>query len=468
MGHRAGEDRTQGFLFPVAMDELVPAGSIVRVIDAWAGSLDMSKLGFSKARPQVLGAPPYDPADLLRLYVWGYLNSVRSSRKLERECHRNVECMWLLRKLAPDHKTIAQFRREHPDALAATCACFVEFARQQRLIGSNTVAIDGTKIRAVASRKSVLSSRQLKEQARRSAEQIAAYMQLLDQQDAQEEDVRCTPEDVLAALRQLQRKGAQIEEQLRQLEEAGVKTLVQTEPDAQLMTSGPGYNVQTAVEATSHLIVHHTVVAEANDERQLQPMAEGATRALQTPCTAVADAGYVNGRQISALDDQNITTFVAPARSANNTGLLERSAFTFDAQRDCFVCPAGNLLTRKKVSHREQKVIYEAATRDCSKCPRKPECTRAPKRSVVRSFHEDALQANAQRVHEQPQMMKLRRSTVEHPFADLKHRILGNARFLVRGKRGATAETSIAVLAYNLKRVFNMKSGPWMIGALQG
>lgn len=472
MGHKLGEDREQAFLFPLTIDEMVAADSIVRVIDAWATSLDMTELGFAKAVPQTRGAPPYHPADLLKLYLWGYLNTVRSSRQLERECHRNVECMWLLRKLAPDHKTIAEFRRHNVEAMVAACACFVVFARQQGLIGSSTVAIDGTKVRAVASRKRVLVQRRLKEQALRNAQQVQRYMSLLDEQDASEATTpvqgKASSDDVKAALEQLKTKGARVEEQLRELKEAGVKTLVRTEPQAQLMTSGPGYNVQTAVEATSHLIVHHCVVAEANDHRQLQPMAEAASEVLQTPCTVVADAGYVNGPQIAALGKQQIETFVAPTSPGNREGFLDRSAFTYDSERDCYVCPADKLLQRKRVSKREQKVTYEAARRDCAQCPMKAGCTKSEQRSISHSFHENALQENAVRVRQNPDMMKLRRCTAEHPFAALKHCILGNARLLMRGLRGAAGEISIAVLVYNIKRVFNLKGGTWMMGAMQG
>ncbi len=185
MAHRRGENRQQAALFPVMLDELVESASLVRVIDAWVGSLDLAKLGFGKALAQRMGTPPYDPADLLKLYIWGYLDAVRSSRALERECHRNVECMWLMGRLAPDHKTIADFRRANAQPLVAVCAAFVQFARVQRLIAGTTVAIDGTKIRAVASRKAVQGRRDLQAQAKRNAEEIERYLKLLDSEDAQ-------------------------------------------------------------------------------------------------------------------------------------------------------------------------------------------------------------------------------------------------------------------------------------------
>jgi len=469
MAHRTGESREQGFLFPLSLDELVASDSLVRVIDAWATSLDTAKLGFAKARAQHRGAPPYNPADLLKLYLWGYLNAVRSSRRLEQECGRNVECMWLLRRLAPDHKTIAEFRRHNQDALVAACACFVRFAREQKLIGGPMVAIDGTKLRAVSSRKAVVSQKQLKEQASKNLQEIAAYMKLLDEQDSREA-AGCNPEDVRAALQQLKDKGARIDAQLEELKAAGVKTLVKSEPDAQAMYSlqgAPGYNLQTAVEAESHLIVHHELTAEANDQRQLKSMAEGASRVLGQPCVGIADAGYANGEQIAALDAQGITTFVAENRAVNSNGLLDRRQFTYDPERDCFTCPQGKQLTRKRVSLHSQAIVYEASPRDCGSCPMKGECTKAAKRSVTRHLHEEALRAAAERVQAHPEMMKLRREVVEHPFADLKHRILGNARLLMRGMRAAAGEIGIAVLIYNIKRVFNMKGAAWMLHAIQ-
>jgi transposase len=278
MGQRRGESRRQAALFPVMLDELVAQDGLVRVVDAWVGSLDVKALGFGKAQAQVMGAPPYDPADLLKLYIWGYLSAIRSSRALERECHRNVECMWLLGRLAPEHKTIAEFRRSNTQALVAVCAAFVQFARSQRLIAGATVAIDGSKIRAVASRKAVVRKQELTQQATRNAQQIEQYLQLLDTQDRQEAGSAPRAQDVRRALDQLQRQQAQVDAQVQQLAQRSGSTLVAAELEAQVMghalNFAPGYNLQTAVESQSHLIVAHEVTNEANDLRQLQPMAE--------------------------------------------------------------------------------------------------------------------------------------------------------------------------------------------------
>ncbi len=475
MGHRRGESRQQAALFPVLLDELVSEDSLVRVIDAWVESLQLKALGFGKAQAQAMGAPPYDPGDLLKLYIWGYLSAVRSSRALERECRRNVECMWLLGRLAPDHKTIAEFRRTNTHALVAACAVFVQFARAQRLIAGCTVAIDGSKIRAVASRKAVMGKQELGEQARRNAQQIEQYLQALDAQDRQDSSGDARAQDVRRALQRLQGQQAQVQENLERLEQGRGHTAVRGEPQAQVMVQAgnrvPAYNLQTAVESQSHMIVAHEITNEANDQRQLQPMAQAASRALGEPVTAVADAGYANGEQIANLGDEGITTFVAVKRAVNNQGggtLYERSAFTYDAHADSFACPAGKTLQRKQLQSREKMVIYAARPQDCGACDSKPKCTAAAQRFVSRHLYEDALQANARRMAEHPEMMQLRKQTVEHPFADLKQLMLGNARLLMRGLDGARGELTIAVMAYNLKRAFNIKGAAWMRTALQG
>ena len=473
MGHRSGESRQQATLFPVMLDELVGDEAVVRVIDAWVGSLDLVRLGFGKAQAQQMGRPPYDPGDLMRLYLWGYLNAVRSSRGLERECGRNVECMWLLGRLAPDHKTIAEFRRCNSDSLVAACTAFVQFAVKQRLIAGTTVAIDGSKVRAVASRKAIAGRREVEAQAQRHREAVQRYLAQLDDLDQQEAADACQARDVQAALAALEAEGPTIMADLARVHRTPTATVVTTERDAQVMRSlhaAPGYNLQTAVETGSHMIVAHEVTNEAGDNRQLQPMAEAASAVLATPCTVVADAGYANGAQIAALDARGIVSYVAPNRAINNQGdgtLYNRSAFCYDAVEDAFVCPQGMRLDRKQSSQKDQMVIYAARSEDCSSCGVKDQCTQAARRFVTRHLHEDALQANQRRVEQAPEMMAIRRQTVEHPFGTIKHQILGNARLLMRGKRGARSEFGLAILAYNLKRAVNLMGAGWMQRAIK-
>ena len=471
MGHRSGESRQQAALFPVLLDELVDAAALVRVVDAWVGSLDMARLGFAKAFAQVTGRPPYDPADLLKLYVWGYLNAVRSSRALERECQRNVECMWLLGRLCPDHKTIAEFRRVNAQRFVAVCAAFVQFARDKQLLGGTQVALDGTKLRAVASRSALKGKKDLQAQAKRNSEEIQEYLKLLDEQDGHDAERTCNPDDVQEALKLLKAKGEAIQEELQELVSSGCEAKVQTEADARPMKSldgAPGYNLQTAADTQSHLIVHHAVVQDRTDRQQLEPMAVATRGVLNTLSTVIADAGYANGDQIAGLDEAQITSYVAPNRSANPHGLLDKSAFSYDAKTDRYTCPAGQLLGRQKVCNYTRKVIYAAKPAACGNCPMKTACTKAKYRSVTRHFHEEALEASARRWKEHPEMASIRRQVAEHPFGTIKDHILGNARLLMRGLAGAAAECGLAVLAYNIKRACNLKGAAWMQAAAQG
>jgi transposase len=455
MGHRRGESREQAALFPVMLDELVPQDGLVRVVDAWVGGLDLKALGFQKAQAKVMGAPPYDPGDLLKLYVWGYLSAVRSSRELEKECHRNVECMWLLGRLAPDHKTIADFRRNNSNALVAACA-------------------DGSKVRAVASRKAVIQRKELQAQAQRNAQEIERYLSVLDAAD-REEGAQPQPQaqDIRRALKQLEDDRDAIQANLQQLAE-GRSALVASEPDAQVMHAlhgTPGYNLQTAVDTQSHLIVAHTVTNEAYDQRQLAPMAQAVTQAIGTPTTVLADGGYANGEHIGKLEAQGITSYVPVIRAVNQQGdgrLYDKTEFVYDSATDSYRCPADKLLKRKQVAAADHLVLYAARAADCGACPNKPSCTTAQRRHVSRHMHEDALERCRERTAQCPQMMALRKQTVEHPFDFIKNRVLINARLLMRGLPGAAAELSLAVLAYNLKRVFNMKGSTWMRQAVLG
>lgn len=472
MAHRTGEDREQSALFPLRLEEVVAQEAVVRVIDAWVESLDLQRLGFAKARAAATGRPPYHPADLLKLYLYGYLNGVRSSRRLERECQRNVEVMWLLGRLAPDHKTVADFRRTQGGALVAASAAFVQFARRHGLVGGHTVAIDGSKVRAVASRKAVTGVRSLKEEAGLIEQRMRQFMQEMDEADAQEGQPCESHRAVRESLQALRHRQQEVEQQVQQLERANRTTLVLSEPEARKMKSlagAPGYNLQTAVDAHSHLIVHHDVVNDVSDQQQLLPMALGAATALQCEQLEVlADAGYSSGQQLAELPAG--IEAVLPTQRATNThdpqGLLYgRADFLYDAGSDCYHCPAGQRLKRRSTSERDKIWIYAPDKGVCPRCPQQAGCTRSDRRWVSRSHFEHALQATAQRLQQRPDAMDRRRQTAEHPFGTIKDHILVNARLLMRGLAGAKAELSLAVMAYNLKRAINAKGGLWMLQA---
>ena len=455
MGFVRGESRDQGALFPVSLDELVPEDHVCRVIDAFVGSLEVARLGFSRSEPAATGRPAYDPADLLKLYLYGYLQQVRSSRRLERECQRNIELMWLLNRLAPDHKTIAEFRRREGAALRAVAAAFVRFCRGQGLIRGEWLAIDGSKFEAVASRKAVLSRERLLREQAVLDRRVAEYLERLDAADAEEGETTIDAGAVREALEVLRRQQAQTAQGLSRLETLGATQWVASEPEARQMKGhGPAYNVQTVVDAEHALIVAHEVTTQAADNTSLQPMAEAARAALEQPTlNVVADAGYSNGAQAEALESQGIVAHVPANRAVNNQGdgsLFDRRSFSYDEATDTMRCPAGQTLRRKQLHRKDRTVIYAAEVGACGSCVLKARCTASPRRLVTRHLHEAALQ----RMHARatPEVMRLRRCVVEHPFAGLKYRIFEKPRFLLRGRWGAGTEMSLATLVWNLKR----------------
>jgi len=429
MGYIRGEGRNQGTLFPVVLDDLVPSDHVCRVIDAFVDGLPISRLGFERAEAAETGRPGYDPRDLLKLYLYGYLHTIRSSRRLEAECRRNVELMWLLGRLYPDHKSIAEFRRIHREAVTATGAQLVRFAQGCGLIRGEWIAIDGTKFRAVASAESV-GERQALER----------YLDSMEKAD-EEQEASIDPGAVQSALEKLKRH---------------------PEPEAGFMpvgrTKAPTYNVQTAVDAEHALIVAHAVTLDAGDNRQLEPMAQAAKAVLETDSFhVVADAGYSNGEQAARCEAAGLLPHVPMTRAVNNQGdgtFFGREQFCYQQNSDTYLCPNGKTLRRRQARRNERLVIYTADTADCSACAKKPHCTQSPRRTVSRLLDEAALVRMHQRAT--ADAMKLRRATVEHPFATLKYRIFGHPRLLLRGTGGAQTEISLATMAYNIIRMVNI------------
>jgi transposase len=472
MGYIQGEARHQGSLFPLSLDELIPADHLVRVIDAYVARLDLALMGFSKAQPQKTGRPAYDPADLLKLYVYGYFQRIRSSRRLEAECQRNVEVMWLLGRLVPDFKTIADFRKDNGQAFQTTCRAFVQFCRQAGLISGALVAIDGSKFQAVASNRKHLNLKKLKRQQERLDVHIANYLAQLDEADRAESSETLDRAAVKAALRQLQEQRDDNLTIQALLDTQKLQQYVVGEPDARMMRAAQGkrmaYNVQTAVDAEHCLILHHEVTQDCTDNQQLEPMAKAAKAVLHQPALEVtADAGYSNGEQFQACEDAQITAFVPPNRTVNNQGdgqQFDRSAFTYRPDSDHYQCPAGKTLPLKQLNRGER--LYAARAEDCANCPLKPQCTKSARRHVSRHAHEAAFERMQQRLNERPEMMLRRRAIVEHPFGNLKQWLFGNGRFLLRQLGGAQGEMSLAVQAYNLKRAINVLGARRMIELL--
>ena len=462
-GFIPGADRSQPMLLPATIEGYIHADCAVRVIDAYVASLDLHQLGFEHARPARTGRPGFDPADLLKLYIYGYLNALRSSRKLEKACRTNLEIIWLLRTLTPDYKTIADFRRDNHTGIVGTCRAFVQFCREADLFAAQIarVTIDGTKLRAAASRRRVMSQAEVAAEAVALDRRIGDYLLEMNTADAAEPADR-SDEQTQAALKQLRARRSALIDLAGEmaLEERTLGVLGEIE--ARPMGSGkgakpPGYNVQTAVDPASHIIVHHAVTTEATDNRMLQPMAHAAKAVLGVEALEViADAGYANASQAAACEAERITPSVPAPRPANNSGdFYTADLFLYDAASDSYMCPAGRRLLRHGTNHRDQMHCYQAV--DCSGCPLKQACTRAARRLVYRHVHHDAMQRARDRVKADASLMTLRRSTVEHPFATLKA-YLGN-RFLLRGSLKAGTEVALAVLGYNLMRAIRLLGG---------
>ena len=470
MGHVEGLSRHQRLLLAPSLDELLSCDHPVRVIDAFVDMLDLRALGFSKIEAEKTGRPPYDPADLLKLYVYGYANQVRSSRRLEREAARNIEVQWLVNRVTPSFKTIADFRKDHPEALVGAVRAFVQFCRGQSLYGGEVVAIDGSKIEAVASRKQVITPKGLEKQIAAIDAKVAEHLAAMDAADRDE--ALAAPADVAAALEALKAQRQELQAKAGAMSKAGLTQEVATERDARLMkTARQGhqvaYNAQSVVDAKHGLIAAFDLTNDCNDLNQLLPMAEQAKRVLQAETlTAVADTGYSNGEQGLACEAAGVTAIVPRPKTVNpkNPELFTREAFAYDPASDSYTCPAGQTLTVATVSRTEQKTYY--ATRACTGCRLKARCTTAAGRTIARGFHEAAKEAMHQRAAADPIWMKRRRELVEHPFGTMKW-LMGYPRFLLRGLRKARSELALTVLGFNLKRVVNILGVEVLLEALK-
>ena len=453
--HVQGQNRDQATLFPERLDDLIDEDNAVRVIDAFVDSLDLKALGFARIEVKETGRPPYHPGDLLKLYLYGYMYRIRSCRRLERECHKNIEVLWLLNRLAPDFKTIANFRVDNRAALLRVCAAFVQFCRSQSLYGGDTVAIDGSKFTADNAPSRVLRRKDMAKELNRLDTKIAAWLDELDDDDEDDPPSGGNTRAVLAAL---EAERDSLTEQIQSLDEKRLQIQPQTDPDARVMRHGRiGYNVQTAVDGKHYLIVDVNVVQSTVDQDQLYRMARRSQRQLgEKRLRVLADAGYSSGRQLERCQAHGIRPYVPVNRSLNNHGggqLFDKSAFTYRPESDDYACPAGEILAKKTRSTKNRLYLYTSAA--CRECRLKPQCTSGQQRWVSRHFEEDILNEVADRIDANPLMMRRRKAMVEHPFGTLKRRMDGG-RFLLRGLQKVKAEMALAVTAYNLTRAINV------------
>lgn len=465
MGHVGGVSRDQGTLFPERLDDLIERHSVVRVIDAFVEALDVGAQGFTHAVAPEFGRPAYDPRDLLKLYLYGYMNRLRSSRELAQACRRNIEVLWLLHRLRPCFKTIAAFRARHGEALRAVCRSFVAFAGQAGLLGRGVVAIDGSKFAADNAAGRHYSAAQLERERARVERRIEAYLEALDRADAahDDDDERGdgggddgggNAQAVARALAALEQRRDELRALGEEMAAAGESARALTDADSAKMRTGTGawligYNVQLAVDAEHGLIIHHEVVNEANDQRQLAPMALAAQAALGGGAlTVVADTGYAGAEAAQACQDSAITAIVPRRAPRSHWPGFARERFVYDAASDTYQCPAGARLSLRGEVGGQRRYTTTA----CRDCRLKRQCTAGAQRQVTRHRHEAALEAMDERARGDPRWMRLRRATAEHPFGTLK-RGQQARQFLTRGLAGVRGEMALSVIAYNLKRL---------------
>jgi len=471
-GFIQGEDRDQATLFPESLDEYVAEDSAVRVVDVFVDDLDISGLGF-KGEPAETGRPGYHPRTLLKLYIYGYLNRVQSSRRLEREAQRNVEVMWLLGRLAPDFKTIAEFRRHNGEAIRLVCREFVMLCRKLNLFAGAFVAIDGSKFKAVNNRDKNFTRAKMKRRLAEVEASIERYLTELSEADRHEPDEPRAQhlKDKVAALKEEMSRLKKLE--ARRLE-APDQQVSLTDPDARSMnargTGIVGYNVQAAVDTAHHLIVEHEVTNVGSDRHQLTRMAGKARAAMgRDELSVVADCGYYRAEEFKACEEVGITAYVPhPMTSPNRAkGQFDRTAFRYIAADDEYECPAGERLVRHVTTQQGGKTQHRYWTSKCAPCPLKSRCTSGKERRIWRWEHEPILDAVRARTNANPDVMRRRRATVEHPFGTLKA-WMGSTHFSMKRLKHVNTEMSLHVLAYNMKRVINLIGTRPLIAAIQG
>ncbi|MDX1704485.1 MAG: IS1182 family transposase [Altererythrobacter ishigakiensis] len=472
-----GADRSQSTLLPECLDDWVDENNPVRAVDAFVDALNLAELGFDDVEPAATGRPGYHPSSLLKLYIYGYLNRIQSSRRMESEARRNLEVIWLLGRLTPDDKTICDFRKDNGPAIKKVCAQFVELCRRMGLLTKASVAIDGSKFKAVNNRDKNFTVAKVARRRKQLETSVSRYLSQLDTADLQEPSEaialkKAHLKNKLEKLKSEMAKLATIEEQMLATPDQQISL---TDPDSRSMaTSGRGsgvvgYNVQTAVDTECHLIVAHEVTNVGSDRSQLANTAKIAKQALQVDkLEAVADRGYYHGEEIKACADADITvTLPKPSTSgAKAAGRYGKQDFVYLVDEDVYRCPAGEKLRYYYTGEEKGQKIRNYWTNACRNCALKSKCTLSPPRRIKRWEHEHILEAAQERLDRNPDAMRTRREVVEHPFGTIKMR-MGATHFLCKTLPKVATEMALAVLTYNLTRVMNIVGVKPLIKAIQ-
>jgi len=472
-----GEDRSQSTLFPERLDDYVGENNPVRVVDVFVDELDLGGLGFSRVAPLATGRPSYHPSVLLKLYIYGYLNRVQSSRRLEREAGRNVEVMWLCGRLVPDHKTIADFRKDNGPAIRKVCARFVQLCRTVGLLADASVAIDGSKFKAVNNRDRNFTRAKMQRRMAQIEESVARYLQQLDSADRQAPSLA-----IESKVARLTEKIDKLKQEMQRLEVLNTEMLDRpdrqvslTDPDARSMaTSGRGsgvvgYNVQASVDTTHHLIVTHEVTNSGSDRSQLARMGKKTKATLEVDkLDVVADRGYFNSEEILACVEADITVTLPKPMTSNSRskGRFVKQDFRYVADEDVYICPADERLKYYYTNEEKGLTLRRYWTNNCQTCAIKDKCTTGKQRRITRWEHEHLLEDVQRRLDENPQAMRQRRETVEHPFGTIKAR-MGATHFAMKTLKNVRTEMALHVLAYNLTRVMNILGPKPLMMAMQ-
>ena len=472
--HIKGQPRHQSTLFPESIDDFVTEDNPVRVIDMFVDHLDLLDLGFETVNPKLTGRPGYHPSTMLKLYIYGYLNRIQSSRRLEKESHRNVELMWLLERLRPDFKTIANFRKDNGKGIKNVCRKFVELCRQLNMFEDSVFAIDGSKFKAVNNKSKNYTPAKVQAHIERTEKSIQQYLSQMDTKDGDEKDIDTTVST--SKLAWLEQRLVELKALEIQVNEHPDKQVSQTDPDARLMKTQHMqrqvcYNVQSAVDTKHHLIVEHDVTM-TTDRGQLTLVAEQVQKTLgKQDITIIADKGYFSRNDIKATQDLGMTANVPQTDTSGSAkkGIFNKSLFKYDKDKDLYICPAGEELPhRRNVTEDglEQKVYVNFyACRDCSI---RDKCTKSLKepRKMRRWAHEEEIDAMQQRLDDNPKISVLRRQTVEHPFGTIKM-WMGATHFLMKRRKNVSIEMNLHVLAYNLKRMMTIMGTTGLMEAIR-
>jgi len=473
MSYVEGESREQRVLFPEALDDYISGDNMVRFIDAFVDGLEMEDLGFDRTAPKETGRPPYDPKDLLKLYIYGYLNRIRTGRTLERECQRNVELMWLMRKLRPDFKTIADFRKDNRKAFRGVFRQFVLLCKGLGLVAGELVAVDGSKFKAVNSGQRNFSAKKLEKRLKEIDEKLERYLDAMERADKQDKQAEMSAAELKEKIEKLKERKGRYEELLKELKVSGERQVSLTDSDSRAMALTPkgevSYNVQTAVDRKHHLIVEQDVTNEGLDNHQLLMMAQSTKEMLgQTELQVVADMGYYNHEELKQCEEAGITAYVSKPIVSKNTarGLFGKEKFVYEADGDCYRCPAGERLDFRFESEEDGKKFRYYWTKACPGCALKTKCTTDPRfHRIKRWEHEAILERIEQRVRTNAVIMKLRKQMVEHPFGTIKF-WNDQRHFLMKGLEKVKGEFSLSTLAYNIKRAVNVLGVKALVAAL--